>query len=626
MINRKPFLVHVFGCGVLLFDAQGRITFANESARRILGLGGEPCVDPAWRILTAEGQPLPSAQHPFTRLLQGEKIDGEEFRFELADGSRRILALNGSALTGSRGELEGGVLDFNDITEKNRAQELILQAKEKLELSEARLRALIGSIDEIVFEFDAEGVYLNIWTANEELLLRPRQELLGRPVDVVIGEPLGGEFRTRLQRVLRTGIPETFEYPLEVLGGRRCFLARLAPIPPTGEAPPTLAFLARDITERKRMEEELRASESRFHQSLKKIQLAALILDRSGRVLFCNDFLLRLAGWPRQEVEGHDWFEVTQPADNRQQARESWIAAVCAGDLTGYHEEELVDRDGGRRLIGWNTILVRDRPGKITSCASIGEDITERRRAEEILRRSDQMKNEFISIAAHELRTPLTSILGYAELLLQPEQFGAFTPAQRREFLLEIYDKGAVLAEIVNELLDLTRIESGQPIPLELSPCSLDEILQKEVHNYQLHYAGHRFALTLAESCPVDILIDRHKMEQVMENLLSNAVKYSPSGSLIQVTGRRQGDDYLVEVTDEGIGMHAEQVARMFDKFYRADSSDTAASGLGLGMSIVRGIIEAHGGEIWVNSNPGRGTKVSFRLPVGGAQRRPAGA
>lgn len=608
-------LFHRVGCGVVVLDDRGGISHLNERAEELLG--GRS----GWRLLGPGGEPLSAENHPFARLMAGETITGGEFRAVRPDGAVIALALNGSPLRSGDGRVRGAVIDFTDVTARQRELEEALQARRIAQESEIRLRALIGSIDEIVFEFDGEGVYRNIWTANDSLLVRPREELIGRRVEEALGEELGRPLMAALRFVLESGTPTSLEYPLEVLGGRRWFLARIAPIPSADGSPPTLSFLARDITERKRMEEELYTSQRRFRQVLENIQLATLILDPTGEIVYCNDFFLRLTGWEWAEIKGREWFEIFLPESERQAAKRRWLEAVCTGRALGYHEEHLLTRDGRRRLMGWNTIVVRDAEGKAVGCASIAEDITERRRAEEILRRSDRMKSEFISTAAHELRTPLTSIMGYAELLLQAEQFGGFTPEQRLEFAREIHEKGETLNEIVNELLDLSRFEAGESIALDLIPCRLDEVLEAQVERYRSLFPRHLFELSLDESCPADVLIDRRRMEEVLDNLLSNAAKYSSPGRCVRITGRRHDGGYLVAISDEGIGMTPEQVEHIFDKFYRADTSDTALGGLGIGMSLVRNIVEAHGGRIWVESEPLRGTTVYFFIPARGEGR-----
>jgi len=241
-------------------------------------------------------------------------------------------------------------------------------------------------------------------------------------------------------------------------------------------------------------------------------------------------------------------------------------------------------------------------------------EIVQRRQVEAVLRQTDRMKNEFISTAAHELRTPLTSVVGYAELLLHPETVGGLAETQRREFLQEIYEKAGALAKIVDDLLDISRIEAGHAVPLQKEPCDLGELVRREVAHLQLQAPGHRIELLLpAGGAPV--VVDRHKLVQVLENLVGNAVKFSPAGGVIRVSVDAAAGSCQVAVADEGIGMTPEQVARVFDKFYRADASNTATGGLGLGMSIVRQIVETHGGRIWVESEPGKGTTVRFSVP-----------
>jgi signal transduction histidine kinase len=236
---------------------------------------------------------------------------------------------------------------------------------------------------------------------------------------------------------------------------------------------------------------------------------------------------------------------------------------------------------------------------------------------ERILRESDRMKTQFISTAAHELRTPLSSVLGYAELLLNPETIGGINANQQREFLDEIYGKAEALCKIVDDLLDVSRVESGVSIPLEKKQYDLGEIIRKEVDHFRVHTSKRQFELTLSENQGALIWVDRNKLVQILENLISNAVKFSPAGGLVRINGTVTDSGYRLVVADEGIGMTPEQVERMFDKFYRADHTNTAINGLGLGMHIIRHIIKAHEGDIRVASNLGKGTVVTVDLPFG---------
>jgi len=229
------------------------------------------------------------------------------------------------------------------------------------------------------------------------------------------------------------------------------------------------------------------------------------------------------------------------------------------------------------------------------------------------LREMDRMKSDFISTAAHELRTPITVILGFAELLAANREF---SEAEQQEFLQTIIGRAEWLSHLVNELLDLSRLERGEGIPLHPAACVVDDLLLPLIEQYRGLHSRHDFSLSLPAP-PLCLTVDAGKITQVLDNLLSNAVKYSPQGGPVEIHVEADADFCRLIVRDHGIGMSPQQSAHMFERFYRADFSNTAVGGLGLGMAIVRGIVEAHGGHIRVESEPGRGTTVIVSLPMG---------
>lgn len=226
-------------------------------------------------------------------------------------------------------------------------------------------------------------------------------------------------------------------------------------------------------------------------------------------------------------------------------------------------------------------------------------------------RELDRLKTEFVSMAAHELRTPLTTIRGFSELLLERP----FSPEEQKKFLFHINRQAENLTHIINDLLDVSRIESGQAFLLSRSLTPMEPLLREVISLFQQQKTGHSYQVELPENVSV-LEVDRDKIRQVLENILSNAVKYSPDGGWVRVNGRVLEGSYVIEVIDEGIGMTHEQLAHIYDKFYRADNSDTAVSGTGLGMGIARYIIEAHEGTIDVRSQYGEGTTVVLTLPL----------
>lgn len=226
----------------------------------------------------------------------------------------------------------------------------------------------------------------------------------------------------------------------------------------------------------------------------------------------------------------------------------------------------------------------------------------------------DRMKSEFLSTAAHELRTPMASIYGYSELLLM----SAFNEDERKEMLSTIFRQSELMAAIINELLDLARIEERRGKDFVLERLSLQAVVSDAVAGYKLP-AGRAAPVVLASDETLLVRADRQKLQQALLNVISNAYKYSPHGgtislSLLQEVHHSVGR-YGIEVRDHGIGMRPEELARVFERFYRADSTGKIP-GTGLGMSIVREIIEIHGGEVRVASQPGEGTTVTLWLPA----------
>jgi PAS domain S-box-containing protein len=256
------------------------------------------------------------------------------------------------------------------------------------------------------------------------------------------------------------------------------------------------------------------------------------------------------------------------------------------------------------RIMRARTSVITDKEGKQTGIVTIIHDVTHEREV-------DRMKTEFISTAAHELRTPLTSIQGFSEIMLTRDDI---TDEEKKRFLSYINKQSVSLTLIVSDLLDIARIESGRGFTLNKVPFAISDTIEQVVPYFKENAPEHQFEV-VSPSAPIKVYADKQKIEQVLKNLLGNAVKYSPKGGLIQITSTLSDGQCEIAVEDHGIGMSTEQVEKVFDKFYRVDASNTAIEGTGLGMTIVKYIVEAHDGNIWVESQVGKGTKVSFTIP-----------
>jgi signal transduction histidine kinase len=227
----------------------------------------------------------------------------------------------------------------------------------------------------------------------------------------------------------------------------------------------------------------------------------------------------------------------------------------------------------------------------------------------------ERMKDEFISIASHELRTPLTSIMGYVSLLLAGE-VGVLT--EKQQSFLQIVDSNAErLIGLVNELLDVARVESGR-VQLTLQPLDLCEVVQAVRTDLRTVSRSKRITTVVQlPSEPICVQADRDRLIQVLTNLLSNAYKYSPDNTTVTIQGTVQDGHVQINVVDQGIGISESDQAQLFSKFFRADSARRQGiAGTGLGLSITRSLVEMQGGQIWVASCLGHGSTFSFTLPL----------
>jgi len=364
-----------------------------------------------------------------------------------------------------------------------------------------------------------------------------------------------------------------------------------------------------DVTERKLAQEALQNALARAEDArakidaiLRSVYCALLVVDMEGSVILMNHKAEQTLGVTLNN-------SLNQPVGQviRQELLKNHIETFLKGEAT----EDVVELEmfdclfGEMRTLQISSSLARTGDGTKTGVVITFFDITSKREV-------DRAKSEFIMTAAHELRTPLTTIMGYTELLLSDNQFDQ---EQYRVFLSYIMEKAEILQRIVDDLLQQGHVEFGRNVVLKRTRCQLDEIINRYVDHYRREHLIHQFKTDLPAK-PISVYIDSDRIGQVLDNLLSNSVKYSPGGGLISSSAEVRDGFCIVKIQDEGIGMSQAQMARAFEKFYRGNVSDTAVGGLGLGLTISKNIVEAHGGKIWIEGEPGAGTTISFSLPL----------
>jgi len=259
------------------------------------------------------------------------------------------------------------------------------------------------------------------------------------------------------------------------------------------------------------------------------------------------------------------------------------------------------------RIYQVQTALVKGEDQNNIGAVAIFNDITE-------IRSIERMKTAFVSTVSHELRTPLTSIKGFISTLLQDTD-GFYDKDTVHEFYTIIDQECDRLTRLISDLLNVSRIEAGRALDLNPVPVNIPDVVDKVVAAQKSYTSKHEFKIDLEGEIPI-IVADNDKVDQILTNLTNNAVKYSPNGGTITVSGKTVDGVVRMCVSDQGMGIPKEHLAKVFDRFHRIDNRDTRkVGGTGIGLYLVKHLVEAHGGKIWVESEVGKGSQFIFELP-----------
>lgn len=341
--------------------------------------------------------------------------------------------------------------------------------------------------------------------------------------------------------------------------------------------------------------EALNTDRSKLAAVLREMNDGVMIVDEDGLVQLLNPAAERIFNTSEEEAIGRSVVEVLR----HHELVELWRRCRETG------EEETASVEVGQLSRALQVVansMGDELPGSILL---IFQDLTH-------LRRLETVRRDFVSNISHELRTPLASLKALTETL----QEGALEdPQAARRFLTRMETEVDALTQMVQELLELTRIESGR-VPLQLSPVAPSQLIHSTVERLRLQ--AERAGLSVNVQCEPDlplVLADRPRIEQALVNLLHNAIKFTSSGGQIRLAAMRENGEVLFQVEDTGVGIPADDLPRIFERFYKADRARTGG-GTGLGLAITRHMVEAHGGRIWAESVEGRGSTFSFTLPV----------
>jgi len=455
--------------------------------------------------------------------------------------------------------------------------------------------------------------------AFERLTGHTEKEVLGKKLDMLFPE----DSKAETTKLLRNAIPgkhwELVEIPIQRADGTvRTLLWNSATVL-AADGKTQVATIAQgvDITERKREQAELERLTDELADRLGELQS---VLDTAPVAIWiCRDPKCRtITG----NIHANELFGVEQGTNLSRSARPGEAVAkyrvfregvemepqrlpaqvaTVTGKPVAPDEFEIVFEDGRRLHMLIGAVPLVDARGRSRGAVAIGADITRQKMEMDI-------KDEFIGMVSHELRTPLTVIMG----ALSTATDERVSKEQKEELIQEANSSAESLASILANMLELSRYQAGR-LELERKPVRISDIAEKGAERARRKYDTHNIVVDVSNSLP-DVEVDAGRMELVLYNLIENAVKYSPAGSEVRIFSRRGEDGLVIGVRDHGVGIPPEDQERLFQPFSRL--KEDIAGGVGLGLVVCKRLVEAHGGHIWVESAPGKGSTFFFSIPT----------
>jgi PAS domain S-box-containing protein len=601
-------------------NLQGVIRSWNPGAERLFGYRAHDVIGQPITILFP-AERLHEETEFLRRIRAGQRIEHYETVRVRKDGAPVDVSITLSPIAAPGGAIVGASKIARDITRHKEAENR-LRAQEKL------LRITLHSIGDAVLSTDSEGCVTFMNPVAERLTGWTEAEAFGRPVERVfhiVNETTGLPPDNPVTRALREGMAMGLANHTLLIardGARRPIDDSAAPILDDAGRAFGAVLVFRDVTAQRHHERDLQLLAGVVASSGDAIVSKTL----EGVITSWSPGAERMFGYTREEAIGESITLVVPP--DREAEESALLARVREGEHVAPFETVRVANDGRRIDVELTTSPVRDSEGQITGASQIARDISDRQRAEEmralLLQRAEtardeaatanRSKDQFLAVLSHELRTPLAAMLGWTQMLRNRQ-----VPAERTQHALDVIHRNTVLqARLIDDLLDVARIEAGK-LHLDTQPVQLVPLIEGAVETVQRDAAAQQLDLGRQLDPEAGVIFgDPARVEQIVVNLLSNAVKFTPPGGRIDVSLDRDGDHARIVVTDTGIGIKADAVPHIFERFTQVGSGTRRAhGGLGLGLAIVRHLVQLHGGSVSADSRgEGQGATFTVRLPM----------
>ncbi|MBU0497603.1 MAG: PAS domain S-box protein [Candidatus Thermoplasmatota archaeon] len=596
--------------GILIADIETkRFRYANPALCKMLGYSEDELKEMGLNDIHPKDS-LEQVISEFEIQAKGEKTLAEDIPCLRKDGMIIYADINTTVTLIDGKKCNVGF--FRDITERKKAEQLII-------VSEERYRDLFENAHDLIQSVNPDGSFVYVNRAWKELLGYNEDEIVDLNIFDIIHTEKKDHCMETFKRIMSgeniDRVEATFKTKdggkIDVEGSINCRYMDGKPVSARG--------IFRDITDRKITEEKLRENEEKYSGFFKTSRDATFITSKEGRMIEGNDAMMELLGYKTKDellkIGVSEHYE--NPED-----RKRHIQIIEQQGYTKDYSVNLRKKDG--RII--NTLItsavIKNKKGKVTGFQGTIRDITEKKRVEDKIRQQniklkklDRVKSDFLNVTSHELRTPMSAIKGYIQMIMK-QTLGNITEEQKKALNIVLRNTNR-LDNLIQDILDISRLESGTmkflPNPTDIST------LAKEVVETMQSFADTKnikIQLYLDNDLPT-LTIDKDRIKQVIINLLHNAVKFSEPNSNIEVNGWVNSKRVELEVRDYGEGIPEREKEQVFKTFYQVDSGvDRKFGGAGLGLSISRGIVLAHGGNIWVADVEGKGASVQFSLPL----------
>jgi PAS domain S-box-containing protein len=629
---------------IFLLGPEGEIRSWNRVAARIMGYDEKDILGRHFSLFYGpEDRAAGKPQRELEEAARNDRIEDEGWRVR-ADGQRFWANTIITALRDDDGTINGFAKVTRDVTARRDAEENRRLAEQQLREGSEIFQLLVSSVrDYSIFMLDPDG-NVATWNSGAEAIKGyAPEEIIGRhfstfypPEDLAAGKPA-----RELAIAREKGSVEDEGWRVRKDGTRiRANVIITAVYDADGELR-GFAKVTRDITDRREADEQIRQNAEIFQLLVSSVRdYAIFMLDPQGNIATWNRGAQAIKGYAPEEIIGRQFSTFYPPEDlaTNKPARELAIARE-----KGSVEDEgwRVRKDGSRFWANVVITAVYDRHGELRGFAKVTRDITERKQAEatqlalleqrearlqaeeerrraeasyRVAQEANRAKDEFLMTLSHELRTPMTAILGWSRLLptMQPED------PLFHEAVLSIAGGAQLQARLIDDILDVSRIVSGK---LRLAPETIEvgRVIIEAVDAVSATADAKQITITTSLAPALGMIVaDATRIQQVLWNLLTNALKFTPRRGAVQVSARRTASQVQITVTDNGEGIDPEFLPHLFEPFRQAESPSTRVhGGLGLGLSIVRYLAEAHGGRVTAESEgKGKGSTFTVALPV----------